>query len=518
MRVFKRVPEVNHTEDRRNAVLLLALIASYVIAVAVLISFRTAPFIGNETDGVYYMLAARALFTKAFAPPTFGGGVGMPIAIASINHVFPDTFRSAQIVSAFAGLLFLLSAARVLTKLYSSAVGLTTGLLLFVSPIFLVNSTTSLTDVLGACLPLAGLWMLLSDRKWPRWSPSLIAGLLFGAAYTVRSINFVFLPLLLVALVVPRDGIRRNLKNLLPAAIGVFVGILPQLYVNQKYFGNPFYSDNWRNIAALVFDWDHVNKLSSFSEVVRQAGPALLFLWIKRLVIDIPLALYHVGYLPLFFSVPGVFLMLSKARDREKRVLATWTICILLYLLLVAPVWRIELRYFLPVLPLLLSGGIVMWRSLTQKHRALSTAGLAVAIVMSLVVTAQEGRQLLRGQSIEFKEAGLFLRERVAEGENILASQPSVFLYAHHQGMLFESFSDIDLDRLDATVASNHVAWIVFDERRGAHENPSLGWLLDPSSPQAAKLGWRAVFESGSPRIVIWRPNDLFTEQASQKR
>src|SRR5882672_241359 len=176
MRACKRVPEVNHTEHQRSAALLLALIATYAIAVAVLISLRTAPFIGNETDGVYYMLAARALFTKAFTPPTFGGGVGMPIAIAAVNHIFADTFRSAQIVSAFAGLIYLVSATRVLTKLFSSAVGLTTGLLLLVSPIFLVNSTTSLTDVLSACLPLAGLWILLSDRKWPRWSPSLAAG------------------------------------------------------------------------------------------------------------------------------------------------------------------------------------------------------------------------------------------------------------------------------------------------------------------------------------------------------
>ncbi len=509
---------MNHPESRRNAVLLLALIASYVIAVAVLISLRTAPFIGSETDGVYYMLAARALFTKAFAPPTYGGGVGMPIAIAAVNHIFADTFRSAQIVSAFAGLLYLVSAVQVLHKLYSFAVGFTTGLLLLVSRIFLLNSTTSLTDVLGACLPLAGLWLLLSHWKRPRWPFSLFAGVLFGAAYTVRSINFVFLPLLLVGAMVPRDGLRKNLKNLLPAVIGVVVGSLPQLYVNQRYFGNAFYSENWRNIAALVFDWSYVKKLSSFSEVLRQAGPTLLFLWIKRLVVDIPVALYHVGFLPLFLSIPGILLMIGKSQGREKRLVVTWSICILLYLLLVAPVWRIELRYFLPVLPLLLAGGVLMWQYLTQRHRTLSLAGLGVAVVISLAVSVQEGRQLLRAQSTEFKEAGLFLRERVAEGQNILASQPSVFLYAHHAGMLFESFSDTDLERLDATVASNHVAWIVFDERRGAHDNPSLGWLLDPNAPGAARLGWQAVFESKSPRVVVWRRNDSLADQASDRR
>lgn len=509
MRAFKRVPELSHTETQRNAALLFALLASYVIAVAVLISFRTAPFIGFETDGVYYMLAARALFTKAFVPPAFGGGVGMPMAIAAVNYVFSDTFRSAQIVSALAGLLYLVSAVQILTRLYSFTVGLATGLLLLVSRIFLLNSTTSLTDVLGACLPLAGLWLLLSHGKWPRWCVSLIAGVLFGAAYTVRSVNFVFLPLLIVGVIAPRDGIRANLKKLIPAAIGLVVGTMPQLYVNQIYFGNPFHSENWRNIAALVFDWSYVNKLSSFGEVVKQAGPRLFSLWMKRFVTDVPVGLFHVANLPLLFALPGIVLMISKARDLQKRLVLTWSICILVYLFLVAPVWRIELRYFLPVLPLVLAAGILMWRQLTEKHRALSVAGFGLAMLVSLAIAVQDGNQWLRGQSLEFKEAGLFLRDKAADGEIILASQPSVFLYAKRQGMLFETFSKADLNSLDTTVISNHVGWIVFDERRGAPDNPALAWLLDPNSPNAAKLGWRAVFERESPRIVVWRPNDL---------
>src|SRR5882672_2935252 len=185
--------EVKQSEERRNSFLLVALIVSYVIAVVVLITHRTAPFIGSETDGVYYMLEARGLFTKAFVPPTYGGGVGMPIAIAAFNYLFSDTFRSAQIVSALAGLVYLVASVRVVTKLSTSSVELATGLLLLVSPILLVNSTTSLSDLLGACLPMVGLWLLLDDGK-SRWPIALLSGLAFGAAYTVRSINAAFLP------------------------------------------------------------------------------------------------------------------------------------------------------------------------------------------------------------------------------------------------------------------------------------------------------------------------------------
>ena len=493
---------------RQNTLWLALLIAIYVIAVAVLAGFRTAPFVGSETDGVYYMIAARKLFTKEFIPPTFGGGIGMPLAIAAVNKIIPDTFRSAQIVSMLAGLIYLISVARVLTRLTSTTVGISTGCLLLVSPIFLLNSTTSLTDVLGACLPLAAMSVLLSDRQWPRWSISLIAGLLFGAAYAVRSINLVFVPILIAGSSVTSNGVRKNLKALIPAALGLFVGALPQLYVNQKYFGNAFHSDNWRNIAALVLDWHYVNRLTSFSEVLVQAGPVLFFLWVKRFLIDIPVALYHVAYLPFLFSIPGFVVIHRKAMGREKRLLLVWGVCAVVYLLFVAPVWRIESRYFLPVLPLVLSAGVVMWRQLTEKHYGAAMAGLGLAILMSLTVAVRDGRQMLRNQSTDFKDAGLFLRQTAADNELILASQPSVFLYAQRSGMMFETFSPDDLKRLDETVASNHVNWIVFDERRGAPDNPELGWLLDKNSAEAAKLGWRTVFESQkSPKILVWRVN-----------
>jgi Dolichyl-phosphate-mannose-protein mannosyltransferase len=491
---------VNYVSEKQRAMLLPALVATYVLVLAVLISLRTAPFIGFETDGVYYMMSARSLFTKAFVPSTFGGGIGMPLAIATANAIISDTFRSAQFVSAVAGLIYLIAAARIITRVYSPTVGIITGALLLVSPILLVNSTSSLTDVLGACLPLAGLALLLSNQSSPRWFVSLLTGVLFGAAYSVRPINFVFFPLPLIA-----TASSAQRKQVIMAAVGLLLGVLPQLYVNQKYFGNPFYSDNWRNTAALVLDWDQVNRLSSFREVIQQAGPRLFVVWIKRLLVDLPIALYHVAYLPLLFSLPGFFLAFRKAKDPHRRVMFTWAACTLCYLVLVAGVWRIEARYFLPVLPLLLSAGVLMWQHLTERSKALFVGGLAVAILMSAAVTFRDGRELLKSQSTEFKEAGLFLQQQAAPGDVILASQPSVFFYSHRPGMLLGAVPQEEIDQLDTTVASRHIDWVVFDERRGYQDNPRLGWMLDPKSALAADRGWQPVFVLESPRLVVWR-------------
>jgi hypothetical protein len=490
---------VNHLIENSRAVLFPALILTHVILLVVLISLRTAPFIGSETDGVYYMISARALFTQAFIPATFGGGIGMPLAIAAVNLIISDTFRSAQFVSAVAGLVYLIAAVRIFTKIVSPAVGMITGALLLASPILLLNSTSSLTDVLGASLPAMAIWILLRDNSSNRWSLVLAGGFLLGVAYAVRSINLVFFPIVLVAAL--GNDRRRNVKNILLSVGGLLLGSLPQLYINQKYFGNPLYSDNWRNTAAMVFDWDYVNTLSSFREVLQQAGPALFALWIKRFLIDVPVALYHVAYFPLLFAVPGVFLLLKKAQNTHRRLMMTWIASTTCYLFLVAGVWRIESRYFLPVLPLVFAAGVVMWQELTGRWKAVSIAGFVLAMVMSGFVTVRDARVFLKSQSTEFKEAGLFLQGTAARDDVILASQPSVFFYAQRPGVLIES---IQKD-FDSTLASRRIDWVVFDERRGYRDNPNLGWMLDPASQLGADRGWQPVFVRDSPRIVVWR-------------
>lgn len=487
--------------EKRSAILFGVLVATYLVAVAVVIAMRTAPFIGSETDGVYYMIAARSLFTNAFIPPTYGGGIGMPLAIAAANLFVADTFRSAQLVSALAGLIYLVAAVRVGARLFSDPVGLAAGALLLVSPILLVNSTSSLTDVLSACLPLAGLWLLLPQETGRSWFKTFFGGMLFGAAFSVRSVNFVFFPLP-IALSAGGEA-RKNVKQISVAALGILIGALPQLYVNQKYFGNAFYSENWRNTAALVFDWDYVNKLSSFGEVIRQAGLRLVFVWIDRLLTDLPVALYNVMYLPLLFSIPGILLAVGK-QSRHRKLLLTWSGCTFAYLALIAAVWRVEARYFLPVLPLLFFAAVLMWKEMTSSSRRIFISGVSVAILMSAVVTVRDTRRFLTAQSTEFKEAGLFLRDRASHDDMILASQPSAFFYAHRPGILFEALSN-DVHRLDAEIVSRNIQWIVFDERRGYRDNPSFVWMLQPDSSEGSQRGWKAVFVLESPRIVVWQ-------------
>jgi hypothetical protein len=132
-------------------------------------------------------------------------------------------------------------------------------------------------------------------------------------------------------------------------------------------------------------------------------------------------------------------------------------------------------------------------------------AGLTLAVLMSAAVAVRDGRYLLASQGNEFKDAGLFLREQANDPGVILASQPSVFFYAQKRGLLIETVPHEDIHQLEASIASQDIQWIAFDERRGVRDDPELSWLLDPQSDFAANQGWKAVFVRESPRIVIWR-------------
>lgn len=486
-------------KDSRHFPTLLLLL--YAIAITILFQLRTVPFTGYETDGVYYMIGARTLLTPEFRPPSYGGGIGMPIAIRLFDSLVHDTFTAAKIVSAIAGLLYMLASLKVITELFAPATGLMGGLLLLVNPIVLIYSTTSLADMLGAAWPMVALWALLDEQR--RWRVFL-AGLCLGLAWTTRYINVVYWPLLFAVAFRSDRSRSHTIRMFVFGVAGLILGSLPQAITNFSFFGTPFYSDNWRNIAITLYGSTYANQIHSFQQIVQQDWIRLSFMWARRLAIQIPEELFHVAYWPAWLAVPGYGLTLRNSKRRA--LLALWGGTIVLYLLLVAPIWRIELRYFLPILPLILASGVAMWRILVNDNKMGITIGLVVAVLISTGAAIGNVGELIASQAPEFKQAGLFLRNKAGSDDLVLASQPHVFFYAERPGVLFESLRQEELDLLGDSIDSRLITWVVFDERRGAQQFPALAWLLDPHSSRTVQLGWRLAFSTHEfPRILVWR-------------
>ena len=476
--------------------LYLVLLSAYFIVVLILLSYRTVPFTGYETDGVFYMIQADTLFTDKFVPPTYGGGIGMPVSIHFVKYCVDDTFLAAKIVSAVAGFLYLAASLGIMTRLCTPLTGFWGTLLLLVNPTVLIYSTTSLSDMLAASLVLNAVWVLLDARNAQRF---FIAGIFLGLGWTARSVNVVFFPLIVVALLEKGQGKSDIFKKIIAGSAGILLGILPQMIVNSIYFGNPVHTDNWQNIAMMLYGPGFSERVHSFGEILRNDWLRLCIVWTKQFVVQTPIKLYETAYLPVLLVVPGF--IISLRLSEKKPLLALWGCCVMLYLFFVSSVWRIELRYFLPVLPLVMISGVVMWQKMLGESRYGFVIGIVLMACMSAFASIENIKELVNKQAPEFRQAGLFLKEQAGTEDLILASQPHIFFYARRPGILFENLNPGEIGDLGKTISDKNVKWIVFDERNGEIKFKALSNLFNPVSP----FDWRLAFSNNnSPRIFIW--------------
>jgi hypothetical protein len=315
----------------------------------------------------------------------------------------------------------------------------------------------------------------------------------------VRPINIVFWSFILFAFLDRDQDRSHGIKNLVLGGIGLFLGCLPQVIVNIKFFGAPFYTENWRNIVMMLYGGTNSERIHSFSEILRNDWLRLCYMWIKRFIVQIPIKLFEVAYWPVLFAIPG-YALAVRYPHRQRALLALWGGTVVLYMFIIAPVWRIENRYFLPILPIVMASGVAMWQKVVNDNKYGIVIGLILAVSISAGAAIKNTKEIMNTQALEFKQAGLFLRDKA--GSNVvLASQPHIFFYAKKPGILFESLSPKEINDLKMTVRDRHIKWVVFDERRGALQFPALNYLLEPNS----SLGWQLAYSKNEePRIVIW--------------
>ena len=246
------------------------------------------------------------------------------------------------------------------------------------------------------------------------------------------------------------------------AITGFIAGALPKIIASWRYYGNPFYSENWRNIALLVRTDDQASQMPRlldlpFSDPVRIAS-----IWMKRIFADTPEQTIHVIYRAAAFVIPGAVFLWMKYSDRRIWI-ATSIACIAVIQL----TWRIELRCFIPVLPVL---PIAAPCGLEQVRGARRTLYFAVAAFL-VVTTAAAGisgtARLLRLQSPELKQAGEYV------------------------------------NNLAAAISARNVRWIVADNRL-AQEVPGLTWLDDEALTHARFPNWKVVRFGGDLHVLVW--------------
>jgi hypothetical protein len=195
-----------------------------------------------------------------------------PLAAAAITPLAGDAFSAARWVSNLAAAWLAWLAYGCGRRLGGAAAGGWAMALIAVNPNLWIIGQHATTDMLFAALAAAALLAGLSYLQAPAAPAAAGAGLALGLAAFTRS-NAVFLVPALIAAwwwapVVPPPGRAAprtaRLRHLAFAAAAALVGLLPHWALRRAEFGNPFYDENWKNLAFKLYgypDWSYLNRV-----------------------------------------------------------------------------------------------------------------------------------------------------------------------------------------------------------------------------------------------------------------
>ena len=179
---------------------------------------------------------------------------------------------AARLIAAFAGTLFLLSSWWLARCVLGRGPAVAALVVMALNP-FVVQYAL----YIGSDMPFAALCTLtlalLAQRTDRRsvWRLAL-AGMAAGCAFLVRHPGILLLPFgMVVALNVqrltfPRLHVPRSTFHLLVFVLAFFIAIAPQMIVNIRDTGNPFYNQQAKNVWLAVYgdsDWGRWNEVGN---------------------------------------------------------------------------------------------------------------------------------------------------------------------------------------------------------------------------------------------------------------
>lgn len=326
----------------------------------------------SSQDGMHYF--ERAADFPDVPTDHWSFRIGLLVPVRVFQAVFGYSETAYYAVPLVAGALLVLATWWLGTKLFDPVVGAGAAVMLVFSHAFLDTSSILLPDTVAAALFAAALCVLVfTAERLPRWSRLdhglLVAvGLLLAWAYLVREFVVFLFPVVAVVWWVYRLPWRAAAWVAAPAA-AVFVG---ESALNWALHGSPF--------ERLFVSGGHGGRRSFIDDTRVDALTRL-----PRALADAP------GGWPLALTAAAMPLALW-VRRRPFRVVAAWFFAfwvpVTLGTGLVDPQFRFfiadKLRYWLPVLPALLIGGLALLHHAVRSRAAV----LVLAVVLGVAVPA----------------------------------------------------------------------------------------------------------------------------------
>jgi 4-amino-4-deoxy-L-arabinose transferase-like glycosyltransferase len=327
-----------------------------------------------------------------------------PLLSAGAGFVLGDTFIGARLVSQISAAIFALMAYLLGRLFFDKKVGLF-ALGSVILNFFVVKSgVVAASDMLFSAWAMLTLFWAIRVSQRIQYSYIIILALFFSLAYFTRYTAIALaVPIAIALTVAPEVRPKQIIFRYIVFGAAVLVFLLPHFYLTIHVFGDPFYNENWRDLAFKLYgngDWSYYKTgrmpFDGLASVIGH-NPGL-FIWsaLEELARSLTIGLAKltgngnglVGapYAVLFFV--GLYMIL-RFPNRKTVIIVSF---IVTYFLMVNVFYVALNRIMLPVLPLCYAivGHCIRGASDYQSPKAFSiNAKWVIAGVISLILFVQ---------------------------------------------------------------------------------------------------------------------------------
>lgn len=383
-----------------------------------------------------------------------------PFVVAILSFAVKDFELSGCLVSMLFASLLSIIVLYLCLNLYGKEVALTGYLLTLFQPSLMIYSFHVLTEITYVSIVILGLacgWVaIMKERK----KLFLLSGLLFGLAYLTRNEGLVygllyFVFYLLYSLF--RGNYRR--KNIL-INTGAYLLPLGMIVLSYAIFLH-WKLDEWvltakmNNLAVGLVSGKEYNEISPGSALLFVAShyKAFLIKYFRNLKDALTMGLSDV-ISPLLLIFVGIGLFTKPWMEREK-LGNIYLLCFFMLPFLVTSLSHVNSRYYLSAVPITLifiSKGVINfqgwlsymvggvteknWIGRTMRYRYFT---LVVLLCFMIPLAASPALRiplhLLPIYEIEYKEAGLWLKNNTPENAIVMGQKGQIRFYAQRRGV-----------------------------------------------------------------------------------
>jgi len=487
-----------------------------------------------------------------------------PLVVALLAYLVPDFELAGRLVQIISVLLLILLVFSFARKKYGKRVAFAAALLLSFYTLAARFSIKAETDFIYTMMAIAGVFLAWNALECKKVWQMFISGLLFGLAYLTRPEGIGFLMVLwgvqfLVFLyqIFNRQNILKIVAMGLLSGIGFGLAAAPYIFylhretgtwtistkgtVNQQgsmyvehmseYQENPFHVVSEDNTQLMQ---DEIYHIGNFAARIEEAGKPVVEVKFTALLKKMAENYYKIitSALTQALTAPLLLLMglglFGAVWDSKRALLNLYFLSFVLFFwFILVPAFHINLRYFMPVIPLafiwVAAGaiGLVDWGKETLHKtipkwparlsaRAIVSVGLTVILLGTSVLPELLKRLGKAKDSVEEwapaweqKKAGLWLKAQGIQSPIIMAYNHAVSFYAgNYQIKESIEIPENKIDRCLAYARHRGAKYLVLDDRY-KHHHPLIAHVYEQKEvPPDLKLIYSDKMRNGLGTLI----------------